>query len=360
MTIRIGVLGCGTIARSAHLLSLARTAGATVVAIADSDPTSLAGAQPLAPKAGTVRDFREVIEAPGVDAIVIALPPALHAEAAIAALAHGKHVYVEKPLATSVSDAQRVIAAWERSGLIGMMGLNYRYNPLVRHARARLTAGAIGAPLAARTVFATPRRTIPSWKTQRSAGGGVLLDLAVHHIDLVRFLFDAEIGRVSADVRSVASNDDTAFLQLGLTNGVTAQSMCSLSAVEEDRIEIYGSSGKLTVDRYRSLRVDESPATAGSALSGAVTGLASEMRALPYAVDKFRSPMHDPSFPLAMEAFVRAVEQRVPADPSLRDGLRALAVIEAAEQSARSGRVIDLDVPTNVASSSLRRDVAGV
>lgn len=360
MTIRIGVLGCGNIARSAHLLSLARTPEATVVAIADSDPTCLASAQPLAPKAGTVRDFREVIEASGVDAIVIALPPALHAEAAIAALAHGKHVYVEKPLATSVSDAARVAAAWERSGLVGMMGFNYRYNPLVRRARARLAEGAIGTPLAARTVFATPRRTIPSWKAQRSAGGGVLLDLAVHHIDLLRYLLDAEIVRVSADLRSVASNDDTAFLQLGLTNGVTAQSMCSLSAVEEDRIEIYGSSGKLTIDRYRSLRVDESPSTAGSALTGALTGLAGEVRALPYAVQKLRSPMHDPSFPLAMEAFVRAVEQRTPANPSLGDGLRALTVIEAAEQSAGSGRVIDLDPPPHVASTSLRRDVAGV
>jgi len=165
--------------------------------------------------------------------------------------------------------------------------------------------------------------------------------------------------RVSAELRSIASNDDTAFLQLGLTNSVTAQSMCSLSAVDEDRIEIYGSSGKLTIDRYRSLRVDESPSTAGSALTGAVTGLAGEVRALPYAVRKLRSPMHDPSFPLAMEAFVRAVEQRTPVNPSLRDGLRALAVIEAAEQSASSGRVIELDSP-NVVSSSLRRDVAGV
>jgi len=332
--------------------------GATVVAIADADPASLASAQPLAPQAGTVRDFGEVIEAPGVDAIVIALPPALHAEAAIAALQHGKHVYVEKPLATSMSDAERVVATWERSALVGMMGLNYRYNPLVRHARAKLSEGAIGTPIAARAVFATPRRAIPRWKAQRSAGGGVLLDLAVHHIDLARFLFDAEITRVSADVRSVASDDDTAFLQLGLTNGVTVQLMCSLSAVEEDRIEIYGSSGKLTIDRYRSLRVNQSPAAAGGALTEAVTGLAGEVRALPYAVRKLRSPMHDPSFPLAMDAFVRAVEQRVPVSPSLRDGLQALTVIEAAEQSARTGRAIDLD-PTAKASSSLRRNVAG-
>ena len=299
-----------------------------------------------------MRDFGEVLDAPGVDAVVVARPPSLHADAAIAALERGKHVYVEKPLATTVSDAERVVAAWEKSGLVGMMGLNYRYNPLIGRARARLAAGAVGTPLAARTVFATPRRTLAAWKAQRSAGGGVLLDLAVHHIDLVRFLFGAEVTRVSADVRSVASVDDTAFLQLGLTNGVTVQSMCSLCAVEEDRIEIYGSTAKLTIDRYRSLRVDESPAPAAGALTAAVSSLAGEVRALPYAARKLRSPMHDPSFPLAMGAFVHAVEHRSPATPSLEDGLRVIAVIDAAERSARSSRVIELAASPDVANAS--------
>jgi len=343
MPVRIGVLGCGSIARSAHLRSLAGSTGAEVLAIADADPANLAAARRLAPNAKRVAHYADVLAEPDVDAVVIALPPAIHADAAVAALQHGKHVYVEKPLATTVADATRVITTWQGSGLTGMMGFNYRYNPIVRQTRSRIAAGAIGQPIAVRTVFATPRRTMPSWKHQRGTGGGALLDLAVHHIDLVRFLLDAEVTTVSAEIHSTSSDQDTAFLQLGLTNGVTAQSMCSLSAVDEDRIEVYGSKAKITIDRYRSLRAEETPTSAGGALSGAVVRLLGEIGAAPYAFQKRRAPLHDPSFPASMTAFVRAVRDRETATPSLVDGLLALAVIEAAELSAASGTVIPLD-----------------
>jgi predicted dehydrogenase len=343
MPVRIGVLGCGSIARGAHLRSLARTPGAQVVALADADAANLAAARSLAPGATSVGDYADVIDMGDVDAVIIALPPALHADAALLALSRGKHVYVEKPLATRAADADRVLMAWRGSGLTGMMGFNYRYNPVVRQARSRIGAGAVGKPIGVRTVFSTPRRAMPSWKQQRVTGGGALLDLAVHHIDLVRFLLDAEISQVSAEIRSASSDEDTVFLQLRLTNGATAQSMCSLSAIEEDRIEVYGSDAKITIDRYRSLRLEETPAAAGGALSGAVTRLIGEMWAAPYALERRRAPLHDPSFPAAIDAFVRAIERRGEATPSLDDGSRALAVIEAAERSASSGHAVPLD-----------------
>src|SRR5512133_4328347 len=109
MPVRIGVLGCGSIARSAHLRSLAGSTGAEVLAIADADAANLAAARRLAPDAKRVTHYADVLAEPDVDAVVIALPPAIHADAAVAALQHGKHVYVEKPLATTVADATRVI-----------------------------------------------------------------------------------------------------------------------------------------------------------------------------------------------------------------------------------------------------------
>lgn len=345
MTVRLGVLGCGNIARLAHLPSLARTPGVRVVALADNAPANLAAARELAPDARAVPEYADVLAMSDVDAVVVALPPAAHAGATIAALVCGKHVYVEKPLATSVDDAERVLAAWAGTGLVAMMGFNYRYNPLIQEARARITAGALGTLVGARTIFSTAAHALPGWKQRRASGGGVLLDLAVHHVDLIRFLFDAEIRDVSASVRSLQTEDDTAFVTLRLTNDCATQCMFSLSSVEEDRIEVYGSRGKLTVDRYGSLRVELSPTVAGGALALAASRLAAEARGLPYALRKMRAPLHDPSFPAAIRAFVRAVEDRKPVRPDLRDGLRALAVIERAEESARSGRTIALEVP---------------
>lgn len=360
MPVRLGILGCGSIARNAHLRSLALASGARAVALADPAPQDLEAAQPLAPDARTVADYHDVLDMPDVDAVIIALPPALHADAAVAAMQRGKHIYIEKPLATSVADADRVLAESERSGLTAMMGFNYRFNPLVERARVDIANGAIGAPASIRTVFATPRRSMPAWKRHRESGGGALLDLAVHHIDLVRFLLDTEIAQVSADVSSVETEHDTAFLQLRLTNGCTAQSMFSLGSIDDDRIEVYGSAGRLTIDRYRSLRVEVTSTTTGGALGAAAGRLTAELRALPYALRKRRAPMHDPSFPAAIDAFVRAVIDGKPGSPSVRDGMHALAVVEAAELSARSGRSVALEARAVVAPSHTLIDVPGV
>ena len=316
------------------------------MALADPEPSSLAAARHLARGARTVAHYGDVLDMPEVDAVVIALPPALHAEAAIAAIERGRSVYIEKPLATSLAEARRVAVSVEaahtssRTAPIAMMGFNYRWNRLIRQARNAIAGGKIGRLVALRTTFATATRTIPHWKRQRPTGGGVLLDLAVHHIDLVRFLAAAEIATVSAEVTSVNSEHDTALLGMTLASGVLVQSLFSLSAVDEDRIDVYGSAGKLTIDRYRSLRVETLPATARGTLPLTAARVAGELRALPYALERMRAPLNDPSFPAALHAFVRAVRDGVAAAPNVHDGLCAAAVVDTAEQSARTGRVV--------------------
>ena len=319
------------------------------MALADPEPSSLAAARHLARDARAVSHYGDVLEMPDVDAVVIALPPALHADAAIATLERGRHVYIEKPLATSFADARRVAVSAEAARAsaptapITMMGFNYRLNRLVRQARDAIAHGAIGRPVAVRTSFATATRAIPDWKRQRPVGGGVLLDLAVHHIDLVRFLMAADITTVSAELRSVNSEHDTALLQMTLANGVMVQSLFSLSAVDEDRIDVYGSGGKLTIDRYRSLRVETLPAAAQGTLGLTAARMAGELRALPYALERMRAPLNDPSFPAALRAFVRAVRDGTAPSPNVHDGLHAAAVVEAAERSARTGHLVTVD-----------------
>ena len=346
MTIGLGILGCGGIARQAHIPSLAGIRKARVVALADTDPSALAAAQLLAPGARAFSDADEMLEMPDVDAVIIASPPALHAQVAIAALERGKHIYIEKPLAPSAADARRVIAAWDGSGLIAMMGFNYRRNPIVQDVRERIARGAIGEIIGVRTAFTTPPRAAPSWKSERAAGGGALLDLGVHHIDLACYLLATDVAEVAARVRSVRSEDDTAFLHLRLTNACEVQSFFSLGAAEADRVELFGERGALTIDRYERLSAGISPAVAGGALGGVLGQLARDITALPYALRKRRAPLHEPSFPAAMEAFVAAVDGRATVHPDLRDGLRTLEVVEAAELAARSGSIVVMNERT--------------
>jgi predicted dehydrogenase len=342
MVNRVAILGCGAIARSAHLPSIMGQHDVTVVALADQDAQSLAAARSLAGDALAVAEYRDVLAMPDVEAVIIALPPALHADAAVAALETGKHVYIEKPLATTLTDAKRVVAAANSSRVVTMMGFNYRFNPLTRQAKAKIAARAIGDVVAVRTVFSTAVRPLATWKQRRESGGGALLDLAVQHVDLVRHLLDASITSVSATVASVRTEHDTVALQLGLTTNVVAQIFCSLSAVDEDRIDVYGTKGKISIDRYGSLRVDVSPPGARGALGLAVNRLAREIGAMSYGAEKRRAPMHDPSFPAAIGAFVKSIRDGSPTSPSLMDGLRAAEVVDAAERSAATGQRIDL------------------
>jgi predicted dehydrogenase len=341
--LRIGVLGCGGIARAAHLPSLARIGEARVVALADGASDRLNDARRLAPGALAFADYAELLEMADVDAVIIALPPALHTPATIASLERGKHVYVEKPLAISLDEGRRVLDVWKGTTLTGMMGFNYRRNPIIARARSLIAAGAVGTPVAARTVFSTRSRTEPDWKRARTTGGGVLLDLSVHHIDLIRFLLGAEVREVAADLASRVSENDTAFLRLGLTSECIVQSFFSFETVEEDRIEIYGTKAKLTVDRYRSLRVEVTGASAEGALGAALRRAAREWSALPYALRKLRAPLHELSFRESLRAFVRSASRGESVSPDLYDGYRALAVVEAAESSMRSSRPVAVD-----------------
>jgi myo-inositol 2-dehydrogenase/D-chiro-inositol 1-dehydrogenase len=351
----VGVIGCGWIARAAHLPLLARMPGLRVAAVADPDAGCRAAAARLAPGAAAYADYEELLDASGIDAVIIAASSGVHATLAVAALERGKHVYLEKPLATTLADGRRVLAAWRRAGVVGMTGFNYRFNSLYERAGLRLLRGDIGRVTAARSVFATAPRELAAWKRARASGGGVLLDLGSHHVDLVRHWLGAEVRSVTAAVRSVRDEDDSAALTMELGDGTLVQSLFSLAAVEDDRFEFYGEHGRLVVDRLASLTVRVDPPLRGPAdhvraLARAAQGALN----VGYALRKRRSPLHEPSFAVALAHFVaaaRAGTLDAAEAPSFDDGYAALAVIVAAEESARSGRSVPVLGLTGVADT---------
>ena len=337
--LRIGVIGCGQIARAIHLPVLRRIADARVVAVADPDEAARASAARLAPGARVFTDHEELIHAGGLDAAVICVPPHLHAPAAIAAFDAGLHVYLEKPLAPSLAEGERVVEAWRRSRKVGMMGFNFRFHPQVERIRQRVRDGDVGTPLGARTVFTILPHELPEWKRVRGTGGGVLLDLASHHVDLVQYLLDDPVKRVYASTRSLRGEGDHAAVQLELASGAMAQIFVSLGTVDENRVEVVGTSGKLVMDRTELLRPDHVPATQRGArlrrLRRTLAGL--EPRLV------LRSPGAEPSFDAALRAFVWSASGNTFVGPDIGEGAANLAVIEAAERSAASGASVAPD-----------------
>ena len=340
--LRVGVIGCGWFAQAVHLPILRRLPGAELTALAEPDPSRRQEAGRCVPAAVVYADYRDLLKMRDLDAVIVSVPTALHAEVAIAAMQLGKHVYLEKPIATGLDEAEKIMKAWKEAEVVGMVGFNYRFNALYQAARMQLQARRIGPLVGVRSVFSAPTRSMPAWKQTRSNGGGVMLDLASHHIDLVRFLFQQDVRTVCADIESRSTEHDTATLHLRLADGLRVQSYFSLCAVDEDRFEIYGQAGKLTVDRYRSLDVEVAGAGGTSSRLRRVTRRLRSLSSVPYLFKKLQSPWHEPSYRVALSRFVSAVRGGEKASPDLWDGYRSLEVICAAEESAQAGRSISL------------------
>jgi predicted dehydrogenase len=345
--VSLGVVGCGAIARAVHLRLLPRLAGVRVVALADPDRARLAEAIPMAPGAGTFESAQELLERAPVDGIVVCSPTAQHARDATLALAAGRHVYVEKPIAASLEQGRQVVDGWRRSGLVGMVGFNGRFNPLLAQLGSLLREDRAGKIVCVRTTFTTAPRPVPEWKQSRATGGGVLLDLASHHIDFVRALFEREVVNVRASLDSRRTEDDTAYLELQLAGGLRVQAFFSLAAAERELIEICGERAVLSVSRFTSIDVDVRDNPNG--LGGALARLARRALAIRFtgrALAIRRSPLREPGYRAALERFVSAIRTHrstgsAPVTPpDLGDGLACLAVIDAAERSAQSGATV--------------------
>jgi predicted dehydrogenase len=329
--VQIGVVGCGAIACGQHLPALRRTAGAVVVAVADPNACARARAAGLAPGADLHADAADLLRRDDVEAVVVAAPPSVHADLAVAASRAGKHVYVEKPLATTEADAERVLEEVACSGVTATVGFNRRWHPVFERARRLLEDGRIGDVRFVQTAFCEPAdlQPVPEWKRVRSMGGGVLLDLASHHFDLVRWLLHAEVEVVRARVVPGAGDQDEAVTALSTSTGVEVQSLFSFRAAHADSVELFGTRGRLRLDRHRSALVLYRARRSGYGIRPTWEGR--------FRAWQTRSSIGlggDPSYRRALEAFVQRVRGQSVQLPSLEDGLRSLQAVLGAERLA--------------------------
>jgi predicted dehydrogenase len=338
--LRIGVIGCGRIVREVHLPVLAGLSGVQVVALADPDGASREAVRPYAPAAKTYNDGPELLEEGGLDCVVIAAPSQLHAPLATEALRRGFHVYLEKPIGTTIEEGAMLLDTWEGRGLVGMVGFNYRFHPVYQSAREMLNQGAVGKPLAVSSVFVSSAAVHGEWRASRRCGGGVLLDLASHHVDMIHFLFNDPVAEVRAQTFSGHSEQSTATLQMRLESGLLVSSTFSYGTVDDDRFEIYGERGMLRINRHLSDRSELIPTANQSARRRQIAAALSFLWRPGFILEKRNAPGGEPSYAKALEAFANAVKAQQLVEPSLADGYRALAVVAAAEESAGTGSAV--------------------
>ena len=341
-SMRLGVIGCGEVTESWHLPALQRVRDAEVAAVADIDPNRLAHVADRFHIQQRYTNFRALLEAPEIEAVAVCVPAAFHVEVALAALDAEKHLFIEKPLALSLDDSDRLIERAKRSSRKVMVGFNLRWHRLVRRARTVLRRGALGPLESVRTILSSGRcgEGLAEWRKRRAQGGGVLLEVAVHHFDLWRFLLEADVEEVFASSRSEQSDDETAVVAARMAGGLLAVSLFSWRGEDANELEIHGRAGRLRVSCYRFDGFDWLATSRGSGGARArLVGLARTLTEVPRAALEARhGGVFADSYRAQWQHFIESVQRDAPVGCTLEDGRRALEVALAAAESAALGR----------------------
>jgi predicted dehydrogenase len=344
-TVRVGVVGCGRVTETRHLAALRSVRGVEASALADVDEARLSK---VAEQYGVTRryaDWRGLLCDEHVDAVAVCVPPALHAEVALAALDARKHVFVEKPLALTLEECDLLDAAAARAeGLKVAVGFNMRFHRLVREARDILSRGELGRVKLVRTVFASGLRArpeYPEWRRRRESGGGAVFELGTHHFDLLRFMTGQEAREVYA---SSDETDETSVVTMKTDGGAQVVTALSEGTCEGHELEFYGERGWLRVSCYRADGIERLDAGryAGS-VRARLDNVARTLRALPRVISQARrGGDYVNSYAEEWRNFAESVRGRAPVSATLEDGRRALEVALAAAESGRRGRAVKL------------------
>jgi predicted dehydrogenase len=247
--LRWGILSTASIARAKVIPGMQRAARCRIVAIASRDigqARAAAGAAGIPTAHGS---YAALLADPDVDAVYIPLPNHLHAAWTIAAVRAGKHVLCEKPLALTASDAERMVAAAEEAGVLLMEAFMYRLHPSWTAARDLVASGRIGRLVAVQSWFSYFNEDPANIRNIREYGGGALFDIGCYSINLSRMLFDGEPRQVQAWIqRDPQSGVDILTSGVLEFSGGVSTFTCSTRAEDDQRVHIYGTHGRISID----------------------------------------------------------------------------------------------------------------
>ncbi|MEW9668114.1 Gfo/Idh/MocA family protein [Ammoniphilus sp. 3BR4] len=349
----IGLIGAGRIARH-HLHALQQISEVHVVGIADS---LWEAAQNTAEEFGIPKvydDYRELLALPELDAVIISVPNFIHCQVSIDALYAGKHVLCEKPMAVNAIDANRMVQAQKETGKKLMIALNNRFRRDVQLIKQYAENGEFGEIYNAKSGWMR-RAGIPGWggwfTNREQSGGGPLIDLGIHMLDLALYLM-GNVKPISVvgstymkfgstdrkDLRSttIANQDgffnveDLATAFIRLDNGATLTLDVSWAAnIEKDRVfvDLMGTNGGASIDREEGVSI----------FSERYGQLVNEFPLVKYHDLEARVDMH--------RHFLSCIEHNREPICTPEQGMFINLILDAIYESSRTGRQVEIKVP---------------
>ncbi|WP_370296718.1 Gfo/Idh/MocA family protein [Rossellomorea marisflavi] len=337
--LKIGVIGCGSIAKHRHIPEYMANEHAEIVAVCDIVKDR---AEEMAERIGAkaYTDYRDLLKDESIAAVSVCTPNALHAPISIDALKAGKHVLCEKPMATSTEEAQAMIDAANQAGRKLMIGHNQRFVPSHQKAKELISKGEAGKIYSFRTAFGHggPEGWSvdgkDSWFFRKEeAFIGAMGDLGVHKTDLMRYILGEEFVEVGAFVETSSKEnadvDDTAVCVLKTESGTIGTLAASWSYQKEDNSTvIYGEKAvlRLEEDPVNSLVVQYS--------TGEVVKY--ELGGIQTNDDGGQSASG------VIDRFVTSVVEDVPAAVPGEEAMKSLQVVLGALESSKTKQIIRL------------------
>ena len=260
----VAVIGAGGMARAFHLPNIGKIPGCRLIAVADRNGGTAKQAADKYGAAYCTTDYHSVLADEDVEAVIVATRHHLHKEMCLTTLQAGKHVFVEKPLALTVEDAEEIEAAVEQAGRLLTVGFNRRFSPWSLRAKAALDK--MPAPrMAVYRINAGPL-PVGHWAVDPVEGGGRILGEAVHFFDLCCWLFDGAPVAIKADRIATAHGpapheaqviaEDNVSALLRFADGSLATVIyCTLGhpGLPKERLELFGGQGAVVLDDFRGI-----------------------------------------------------------------------------------------------------------
>jgi myo-inositol 2-dehydrogenase/D-chiro-inositol 1-dehydrogenase len=329
MTVRFGLLGAGRIGK-VHARAVASNPDAKLVAVADAFEKA---AKDIASAYGAdVRTIDEIAAAKDIDAVIVCTPTDTHADLIEQFSKAGKAVFCEKPVDLSAERVRQCLKTVEATGATLMVGFNRRFDPHFAAVRKAIDDGAIGE---VEQVVITSRDPGAPPVDYIKRSGGIFRDMTIHDFDMARFLLGEEPVSVSAQAAVLVDKEigkagdfDSVSVILQTASGKQCIISNSRRATYgyDQRIEVHGSKGMVAAENQRPVSIEVAN---GSGYT--------------------RPPLHDffmtrytEAYANEIAAFIAAMTKGTKASPSGKDGLAALALADAALESATTGKTVKL------------------
>jgi predicted dehydrogenase len=329
---KIGVIGLGGVAQLVHLPNLVKLPNAEVSAVAEINKNRLLTISDKFNIKQTFSNYKDLLEKSDVDAVIVATPTSTHAEISIDCLNAGKDVLVEKPLSRTHTEAKKIVDVAKKNKRILMVGMNLRYRPDTMLLRSFINSNEIGDPFYIKCGWIRKQSSSEKWFTKKEqSGGGVIIDLGIHLLDMALWLLDyPEVTSVATiNFHHYTKNvEDTSISCLKCKNSAVINLEVSWSLpVEKDHFffDVYGTKGSFSSNPFQLYKKIEND----------------YINLTPTLVDN-PSSLFKKSYLNELKSFIGAIKGLNPVFSPGEEAVHRMKIIEAMYDSANKNHEVKL------------------